>query len=144
MKPVPETDNTLLLRTDFSDDAAWERLCAAIQAPVGEFRASVTPASERSFDGASVDEVLERLADETNHSFLFLADRVALTNPEQPVLVVDLIDRPARTFRVIPSEAWSVENNLSIANMDFEEFADAVDEDGVFRGFPGAERSPPK
>jgi uncharacterized protein DUF6924 len=32
---------------------------------------------------------------------------------------------------------WSVENNLSIANMDFDEFADAVDQDGVYRRFPG-------
>jgi hypothetical protein len=32
--------------------------------------------------------------------------------------------------------AWSVENNLSLANMDFEEFANAVDVDGLFRGFP--------
>lgn len=31
---------------------------------------------------------------------------------------------------------WSVENNLSIANMGFEEFADSADEKGVFRGFP--------
>jgi len=30
----------------------------------------------------------------------------------------------------------SVENNLSIANMDFSEFADNVDKDGIFRGFP--------
>jgi hypothetical protein len=39
-------------------------------------------------------------------------------------------------FRVIPSQMWSVENNLSIANMDFFEFADAVGDDGIFRGFP--------
>jgi len=63
-------------------------------------------------------------------------DRVALTDPEHPILVVDLMDQPGRTFRVIPSEAWGVENNLSIANMGFEEFAEAADEDGVFRGFP--------
>ena len=30
----------------------------------------------------------------------------------------------------------SRENNLSIANMDFREFAESVDPDGVFRGFP--------
>ena len=39
------------------------------------------------------------------------------------------------TFRCVPSAVQAVENNLSIANMDFEEFAGAVDEDGVFRGF---------
>jgi hypothetical protein len=47
-----------------------------------------------------------------------------------------VIEGPGRTFRVIPSEAWGVENNLSISNMGFAEFADAVDDRGVFRGFP--------
>ena len=51
------------------------------------------------------------------------------------MLVIDLADQPGRTFRVIPSEMWSVENNLSLANMDFDEFADAVDAAGIFRGF---------
>jgi hypothetical protein len=50
-------------------------------------------------------------------------------------LVVDLDETPGRTFRVVPSEAWGVENSLSLANMGFEEFAEAVDEHGVFRGF---------
>jgi hypothetical protein len=42
-----------------------------------------------------------------------------------------------RTFRVIPSEMWDVENNLSLANMDFPEFAGSTGPDGIFRGFPG-------
>jgi hypothetical protein len=29
-----------------------------------------------------------------------------------------------------------VENNLSVANLDFEDYADRVDADGIFRGFP--------
>ncbi|MER5658620.1 hypothetical protein ABT076_37105 [Streptomyces sp. NPDC002131] len=39
------------------------------------------------------------------------------------------------------AQLWSIENNLSGANTDFEDFEDfedfvgAVDEDGVFRGF---------
>jgi hypothetical protein len=36
---------------------------------------------------------------------------------------------------VIPAELWSVEINLAIANMDFEEFAENTDADGVLRGF---------
>jgi hypothetical protein len=35
----------------------------------------------------------------------------------------------------IPSQIQGIENNLSIGNMVFEEFATAVDERGVFRGF---------
>jgi hypothetical protein len=52
--------------------------------------------------------------------------------------VVDLYAEPGRTFRVVPRETWAVENNLSIANMDFAEFADRADPDGIFRGFPEA------
>jgi hypothetical protein len=29
-------------------------------------------------------------------------------------------------------------DDLSLSNMDFEEFASAVDDDGVFRGFPSS------
>jgi hypothetical protein len=67
-----------------------------------------------------------------------LVDTKALADHEHPVLVVDLQEDPGRSFRVVPSEAWGVENNLRLANMDFAEFADSVDEDGVFRGFPEA------
>jgi hypothetical protein len=46
-----------------------------------------------------------------------------------------LFDDPGRVFRVVPSQILGIENNLSTANMDFDEFADSVGEDGVFRGF---------
>jgi hypothetical protein len=29
---------------------------------------------------------------------------------------------------------WSVQINLSLANMDWEDFADDVDDEGIFRG----------
>lgn len=40
-----------------------------------------------------------------------------------------------RTFRAIPSEVKPIVANLSIANMDFAEFADHANPDGMFRGF---------
>ena len=40
-----------------------------------------------------------------------------------------------RLFRALPSTIQSIENNLTIANMDFEDFRNAVHQDGVFRGF---------
>jgi hypothetical protein len=49
--------------------------------------------------------------------------------------VIDLFDKPARSFRAIPSAIQAVENNLSIWNMDFEDFTNAVDADGIFRRF---------
>jgi hypothetical protein len=135
MKRIPKTENSLLLRTDFSDDAAWDRLCAAVQAPVGDFRAYVSPISDPQFDGLTVNELV-RIASTPGRSFCLVADAVALTDAEHPLLVVDLRHEPGRTFRVVPREAWGVENNLSLANIGFEDFADALDADGVFRGFP--------
>jgi len=133
LKRLPESENALVLRTDFSDDAAWERLCAAVREPRGEFQAYVEFVSDRQYEGLTPEHVLSQ---DSHPTFIFLADRVALSHPDQPILVVDLCDEPGRTFRVIPSAMWSVENNLSLANMDFAEFADSVDPDGVFREFP--------
>jgi hypothetical protein len=68
-----------------------------------------------------------------------VVDRITIASPEFPVLVIDLYADRGRTFRAIPSQIQSIENNLSIANMDFFEFADHVDLDGIFRGFPESE-----
>jgi hypothetical protein len=67
--------------------------------------------------------------------FVFLVDRVALEHADRPILAVDLQFDPGHRFRVVPSAMASVENNLSISNMDFEEFSDCVDANGIFRGF---------
>ena len=137
MKPIPETENALVLRTDFSDQAAWEAIRTAIQEPVGEYRAYVEFLDDPEYRDLTTDQLLELLPEGHNHTFLIVADRMATSHPDHPLLIVDLIDDPGRTFRAIPSQIQSIENNLSIANMDFDEFADAVDESGVFRGFPG-------
>ena len=137
MKKLPKTENSLLLRTDFSDDAAWAALCEAVQEPGEEgFRAFLECISDPTYDGLTVKQLVALAPKGSGHSFAFIVDSVSLTNPERPILVVDLYDRPGRTFRVIPREMWGVENNLSISNMDYYEFADNVDPDGVFRGFP--------
>jgi hypothetical protein len=136
MKKIPKTMNSLVLRTDFSDDSAWESICAAIQRPVGEFRAYVEFLSDTEYDGLPAERLIDLVTKGYDQNFMFIVDNIALSHPDHPILVVDLYHEPGRTFRVIPSEMWGVENNLSIANMDFFEFADAVDEDGVFRGFP--------
>ncbi len=144
MKPIPETENPLVLRTDFSDQAAWERIGAAIREPIVfdwgiqpmEFRANVEFVDDAAYRDVSKDQLLQLVPQNYAHSFIILIDRTAISQPESPLLIVDLLDEPGREFRAIPSEIQGIENNLSLANMSFFEFADAVDPDGVFRGFP--------
>jgi tetratricopeptide (TPR) repeat protein len=131
---IPATENTLALRTDFSEDTAWEALCAAIQNPDAEFTANVDFVNDPKFDGLKANQLLSLLPDDSSLSFAFIIDHAALTLPDNPILVVDLQDEPGRTFRVICSALWEVENNLSIANMDFNDFFNAVDKKGVYRG----------
>jgi hypothetical protein len=135
MKDLPDSDEALVLRTDFSDEAAWVEVCREIEAPSGEHRAYVYFVSDADFAGLDL-ETLTLLAQRGPYrSFMFIVDQRTLRDAEHPILVLDLVDEPGQTFRVIPREMCSVENNLSIANMDFDEFADSVDADGVFRGF---------
>lgn len=130
------SDKSLLLRMDFSDQLAWEALCEAVQVPSDDgFVASFDFVSDPVYSGIKIEELLELQPKGAEHNFLFIADAECLANSEHPILVVDLHTEPGRTFRVIPSEVWAVENNLSISNMDFEEFANEADLKGVFRGF---------
>jgi len=65
---------------------------------------------------------------------LFVADIEAMREPS-PVRVVDLSPEGSLPFRCAATQLWSVDSNLNLANMDWEEFATAVDAVGVFRGF---------
>jgi len=82
------------------------------------------------------DQLLRLVSEDYNHNFIVVVDRTAISQRDFPLLIVDLHNLSGREFRAVPSQVQSIENNLSIANMDFEEFAGSVDESGVFRGFP--------
>lgn len=135
MRQLPHSKDPLVLRTNFSDQAAWERICVAIKKPVGGFYAYVEFVNNIAYKDITKEQLMQLVPRNDEHGFIFLVDRVTVSHPEHPILVVDLYEEPGREFRAIPSQVQGIQNNLSIANMDFFEFADAVDEDGVFRGF---------
>ncbi|WP_437114091.1 DUF6924 domain-containing protein [Streptomyces syringium] len=112
------------------------RRCAARSKRPGEgFLANVAYFDDPAFQGLELEQILGLMPDEPECALLVVADEVALGSPEMPLLCIDLWEERGRTVRVVATELWSIENNLSLSNMDFEEFADAADEDGVFRGF---------
>ncbi|GAB04767.1 hypothetical protein GOAMR_21_00175 [Gordonia amarae NBRC 15530] len=134
----------LLIRTDFTDDQRWREVALAATASVDSgdefpFQANLTCIDNPDNAGLTPEQLRARIGDDPP-SFAFLADTVTMTDPEMPIIALDCgdpeYDEPGRTFRIIPSEMWGIENNLSIANMDFRDFADSAADDGVFRGFP--------
>ena len=145
---------SILVRTDFSDDDAWHALVRDAQAihrhPGGyDMQAVLTPVDDRRFENRTIEELLVLNVD--SH-YLFVADSMTIQNPQHPILVLDMVDdeesddeddedvddedmaERVRSFRVTPESLPSVENNLSIANLDFADFADHLDSDGVYRG----------
>lgn len=137
MKPIPDTEHSPVLRTDFSDQTAWEKIRREIQKPVGIFRfvAYVDFIDDMQYADLTGDQLLTLLPANYNPSFIIVVDHAAMSNPEHPLLVIDLFDDAHQEFRALPSQIQSIENNLSIGNMDFEDFTNALDGDGVFRGF---------
>jgi len=140
MQQLPKTANPLVIRTCFASQAAWETVCGLIRAPQyftsDPFYANVDLLDDIEFANLAPEDLLARVPGDYPHSFLLVVDTFTIRPPEFPVLVIDLYAEHGRNFRAIPSEIQGIENNLSIANMDFFEFADNVDEDGIFRGFP--------
>jgi len=133
---IPTTENALLIRTDFSDESSWVRLAAAIREPADPFIFNMEIVDDIGNAGATLEKLTEALPEDYPHSFIVVADRVAISQPDHPLLVVDLLEEGGRQFRAVAAQVPSIDNNLSIANMDFEEFAEMVDQIGVFRGFP--------
>ena len=130
-----EAESTPVIRTDFSDQAAWLATVRETVARHGLFRANVRIMDDRSFDGVAREDIPARLPPGADHLFIFIVDSLTIAHPEHPLLVVDLYDAARPAFRAIPSEIGSIETNLSLANMDFREFAESADTDGIFRGF---------
>ena len=135
MKPLPDTPHTVVLRTDFSNHDAWETIRSEIQQPVDGLLANVDFIDDGDYAWVNKDQLLHLIPGDTERHFIVLADETAIVEPEHPLLVVDLFGEPGREFRALPSDIRSIENNLSIGNKDFSEFAEHVDGKGVFRGF---------
>jgi hypothetical protein len=114
----------------------WQRVVdAALSVSRDGFQANLEIVNDRVFATADPINLAVAAGGGSDHALLVIADARTMLEAEMPLLCVDLVPF-GRQFRVRPDELWSVENNISLANMDFAEFADAVDPDGVFRGFP--------
>lgn len=129
------------MRADFTDDVVWEHVKEKIAEPTEEgFGADVDFVEEQALAGLNEAAITagypRAYPHEYRHPVLFVVDAVAVSVPEHPVLVVNLnAGADVGPFRAPPRQVQSIQNNLSLANMDYIEFARSTGADGVFRGF---------
>jgi hypothetical protein len=133
---LPDLKDPLVVRTYFKNDKDWNIISKKLidNYEMG-FKANIEFLNDKQFENALIEDIIKKSKLKYKHNFIFIADSLTFSNAENSVLCIDLHDEIGKSFRVIPSELWGVENNLSISNMDFYEFFDSCDSDGVFRGF---------
>ncbi|TDD50114.1 DUF6924 domain-containing protein [Saccharopolyspora elongata] len=134
---LPLIGSVPLVRTDFSDDEAWAAASSQVTAPRqvfddDVFTADVEPVDDIRFEGLTAAQLVQLVPPDADWALLVVADKATMESPERHVLVVDLDEENlGQTFRATPPAIQEIENNLSIANMDWEEFAGNVDENGI-------------
>ncbi|MFF5217947.1 DUF6924 domain-containing protein [Micromonospora sp. NPDC000442] len=133
MLPLPQPDDlhSLVLRIDFTDETAWTKLQVAVGADHATF------VSDPRYADVTIQDLVDADAaaiDDHKLTYLFVADATTMADDEHCILAVDLYDEPGRAFRLPPRWYADVSANLCIANLDFQDFANASDETGTYRG----------
>ncbi|MEW1910093.1 hypothetical protein AB0442_16820 [Kitasatospora sp. NPDC085895] len=134
-----EDSDALIVRTDYTDQAAWRAVVAAASRARGlhgEYEAEVHLVDDPVWTGATPEAVRAAAGRDTDLGVVFLADRTTMESARLALLALDTGDEedpaddpPAREFRASPAAVHEVHVNLMIANLDFADFAEAATED---------------
>jgi hypothetical protein len=89
MKPLPQSQVTLVIRTEFSDHGAWEAIGAAILQLTDEgFGAQVEFVDDVAYRGLTKNQLLTLFPEGDERPFFFMiVDGVTVRSPEHPILV---------------------------------------------------------
>jgi hypothetical protein len=124
---LPESDYSPLLRTDFTDDQAWQALLDEI----GSDWVTVMP--DPGHRDLSVPELVALVPDGSRYPVLVIADHLTFTSAERSLLLIDVDEEPGRTFRAVPDAFQSAIANLAIQNQSFDDYLNRLDDSGVYR-----------
>jgi hypothetical protein len=141
LRSLPQTDNTLLVRTDFTDPVRWRALQTAITTPdEDDFVPDVHIVDDPVYSGLTTEQVASLVP--ARGFLLIVADKTTFTAPEMPLLAVlpheeegDEAPLHHSELRVIAEDLGLIESCIRFGIMDWEEFVEAAGDDGVFRGF---------
>ncbi|WP_345695746.1 DUF6924 domain-containing protein [Kitasatospora terrestris] len=142
----------LVIRTDYEDETAWRAVVeelARTRGGGGAYEAEVYLVDDPMWAGATAEAVVAAVKRDEYLDVVFVADGITMKSAQHALLALDplyedenldpmyyqeLIDSPlAREFRTTPAAVHDVHGNLSIGNMDFQEFAESAlaDPEGV-------------
>jgi hypothetical protein len=138
VKNLPGGDGAVLVRTDLTDQAAWQELCAAVRDDAAEgLLAGLRIVDEPDYRGLSVQRLLTLVPEDAGYPYIAVADRFSAGPVERPgdrTVLIAGVD--GVQLRAAVAQLAAIDANLCSANMDLSDYAEAVGEDSVYRGFP--------
>lgn len=130
--PSAENDDTLFIRTCFTDLDRWESLWTAVVTPNADgFRAYVKLIDDTANGNLAISRIGTLMSED---QLVLVADEVTLTTADRQVLALYRDEDGVQQLRVAVEALWDIQNNLSISNADWQDYADDANEDGVYRG----------
>ena len=143
-KRLDVAHNTALLRVDFDDDSIWRRVRDAVLAPLTPGDVSnLIVIEDKEFEGVDLAR-LETAPEGYEKRVLIVFDRQSREHATHPLLLIDWFaevdeDDDERfmpgAIRIAPEHVPEAEINLSLANMDLDDYVAHADQEGIFRGF---------
>ncbi|MFS8198565.1 DUF6924 domain-containing protein [Streptomyces sp. CWNU-52B] len=141
--PLLSHETDLLVRTDFSDDAAWASLVERVSQPPYDTSVDdddddaeddgddevegIRFVDDPAFAGATPEQLMAQVrpsedVEEMVADVILIADTTTLHEPEHRVLVIPLTDDIGLTFRVDPDQVGVMLPNLALGNQDIEDW----------------------
>ncbi|WP_210594182.1 hypothetical protein [Streptomyces sp. GESEQ-35] len=141
--PVLSQKTDLLVRTDFTDDAAWASLVETVSHPerdrgptCDDYSDYIRFVDDPAFANATPEQVMAQVLGDSDEDededgivadVVLIADATTLHKPEHRVLVVPMTDDIGLTFRVHPDLVGLMLVNLGISNQGIEDYRDDPD-----------------
>jgi len=120
--------NLRVVRTDFSDDAAWADAIARVSAQYGgegdePISFEVTPIDDPRYANLTPAQLAALAPQDADWPMLAAADALTMASPQRHMLLVNLDeDSLGPTARATPAHIVEMAINLWLGNMDWEEF----------------------
>lgn len=123
--------DVICFRTDFSDDNKWKNIKEKIKND-GEYECFLKYIEEKKFENTEKEKIIEFLNSiNYEYDFFIICDSQSMN--DETLLIININSK--NNFRCRASLLWSPVNNLSIANMDFDEFKNNANDNNIFNGF---------
>lgn len=157
LSPLSERNDfsAVIIRTDFTDEAAWRRVTAQLESSSHhhrDLRKHYVVIDSPELAHADTDTILTALSTRkdlnSRISVVFVADSATMRAAHHALLAIRTLTRKdlgddthevvvgfGREFRTVPGAVNEIHANLQLANMNFEDFSSVAREDseGVFR-----------